>query len=293
MNAPAKFDSAALVQPSATGFGATITHPDFDRLVDEPGFLENLVPLLGRHLVLRIDAPPFEAASLGKVQNVLGISSVNKGPRLPGFEHIIQFASPGNPASTPQSDADAAQIMHHDSVGLAEPPLYAIVNTKSHSTHPSLYSWIDMQAVYRDLPDALKQRVNALRVVHPVYPDIVTARVHRDVKAFPAEARDAGEIHPLVARHPVNGRPMLLLSVRRDAKIVGMDAAASLALLTELWTIVESSPHRWQSQVKGDEILIWDNLATVHDRPPFSAAEPRKIWFANLAPARPTPMFAA
>jgi alpha-ketoglutarate-dependent taurine dioxygenase len=94
-------------------------------------------------------------------------------------------------------------------------------------------------------------------------------------------------------RNPNTGEPTLYLSVRRDAKIPGMDAAESLALLTELWDIVEASPHRWRAPVTGNDIFIWDNFGTVHDRPPFSSAEPRTVWFANLGPHRPQPAFAA
>jgi len=218
---------------------------------------------------------------------------VNKGPRLPGLEAIIQFASTGKPDADPQKDRDAAQILHHDSAGLTEPPAYAIVNTKTLPSDPAWHSWIDMQAVYRDLPAALKQKVAGLRCIHPSYPEIVSVGVHRDLKDLPGDVRDKGPAHPLVVRNPGTGEPSLFLSVRRDARIPGMEAAESRALLTELWDIVEASPHRWRSLVRGNDVLIWDNIGTVHDRPPFSAREPRKVWFANLAPVVPQAAFAA
>lgn len=117
--------------------------------------------------------------------------------------------------------------------------------------------------------------------------------MHRDLNALPDDVREKGPAHPLVVRNPSTGEPTLYLSVRRDAKIVRMDAAESFKLLTELWDIVETSPHRWRSLVRGDDILIWDNIGTVHDRPPFPAREPRKVWFANLGPVTPQPAFAA
>ena len=63
--------------------------------------------------------------------------------------------------------------------------------------------------------------------------------------------------------------------------------------LPHLWDIVEASPHRWRSLVRGNDILIWDNLGTVHDRPPFSSRESREVWFGNLGPVVPQPAFAA
>jgi alpha-ketoglutarate-dependent taurine dioxygenase len=288
-----KFDISTVAHPEPGGFGAVITHTDFDALVAQPGFADALVALLAKHLVIRIDAPPFNAASLAAIAARLGPPSVNKGPRLPGFDSIIQFDSPGKPDADPQRDRDAAQVLHHDSAGLAEPPAFAIVNTKTLPPAPAWHSWVDMQAVYRDLPKAMKQRINGLSCIHPSYPELVSVGVQRDLKVLPEDVREKGTAHPLVARNPNTGTPTLYLSVRRDAKIPGMAADESLKLLTELWDIVEASAHRWRSLVRGNDILIWDNIGTVHDRPPFSGREPRKIWFANLGPAAPQPAFAA
>lgn len=293
MNAPEKFDFANLVQPQPSGFGAVIASPDLDALVAQPGFVDGLVALLAKHLVLRIDAPPYKAATLGQIAARLGPSSVNKGPRLAGFEHIIHFNTAGKPDADPQRDRDAAQILHHDSAGLTEPPTFAIVNTKTFPKEPAWHSWVDMQAVYRDLPEATKRKINGLRCIHPSYPELVSVGVQRDLKVLPDDVREKGPAHPLVVRNPVTGQPTLYLSVRRDAKIPSLAAAESLKLLTELWDIVEASPHRFRSLVRGNDILIWDNIGTVHDRPPFSAKEPREVWFANLGPAVPQPAFAA
>jgi alpha-ketoglutarate-dependent taurine dioxygenase len=293
MNAPLKFDISALARPEQSGFGAVIEHTDFDILVAKPGFADALVLLLAKHLVVRIDAPPFEAKSLAAIATRLGPPSVNKGPRLPGFDAIIQFDSPGKPDADPQRDRDGAQVLHHDSAGLAEPPCFAIVNTKTIPPTPAWHSWVNMQAVYRDLPAAMKSKINGLRAIHPSYPELVSVGVQRDLKMLPDDLREKGPAHPLVVRNPNTAEPTLYLSVRRDAKIPGMDADESLKLLTELWNIVEASPHRWRSLVRGDDILIWDNIGTVHDRPPFSGRDPRKIWFANLGPAAPQPAFAA
>lgn len=293
MNAPLTFDISSLARPEPDGFGAIIAHEDFDALAAQPGFVDGLVSLLAKHLVVRIDAPPFNPASLAVVATRLGPPSVNKGPRLPGFDQIIQFDSPGKPDADPQRDRDAAQVLHHDSAGLTEPPAFAIVNTKTSPRAPAWHSWVNMQAVYRDLPEALKKKIAGLRCIHPSYPELVSVGVQRDLKALPDEVRERGPAHPLVVRNPNTAEPTLYLSVRRDAKIPGMDAGESLRLLTELWDIVEASPHRWRSLVRGNDILIWDNIGTVHDRPPFPGREPRKIWFANLGPLTPQPAFAA
>lgn len=293
MNAPVTIDVSAIARPEADGFGAVIEHKDFDALVATPGFIDGLVALLSKHLVIRIDAPPFDAGSLAAIAARLGPPSVNKGPRLPGYDSIIQFESAGKPDADPLKDQDAAQILHHDSAGLAEPPAYAIVNTKTIPNAAAWHSFVDMQAVYRDLPETMKQRINGLRCIHPAYPEVVSVGVQRTVRTLPPEVLAKGPAHPLVVRNPNTGAPALWLTVRRDARVPGLEPDESAALLTELWDIVEASPHRWRTLVRGNDILIWDNIGTVHDRPPFSSRDPRKIWFANLAPVAPQPAFAA
>ncbi len=94
MHAPSSL--AQLVRAEPSGFGAVIAHPDFDALVAQPGFADGLVALLAKHLVIRIDAPPYQAKSLGAIAARLGPASVNKGPRLAGFEHIIHFNTPAS-----------------------------------------------------------------------------------------------------------------------------------------------------------------------------------------------------
>lgn len=293
MSAATTFDMSVIARPETGGFGAVIEHKDFDALVATPGFIDGLVALLAKHLVVRIDTPPFDAKSLAAVAARLGPPSANKGPRLPGFESIIQFENAGKPDADPQKDQDAAQILHHDSAGLEQPPAYAIVNTKTIPKPPAWHSFVDMQAVYRDLPDSMKQRINGLRCIHPSYPEIVSVGVQRTMTSLPADVLAKGPAHPMVVRNPATGLPTLWLTVRRDAMIPGMAANDSAALLTELWDIVEASPHRWRTLVRGNDILIWDNIGTVHDRPPFSSRDARKIWFANLAPVVPQPAFAA
>ncbi len=150
-----------------------------------------------------------------------------------------------------------------------------------------------MQAVYRDLPASTKQKIGGLRCIHPNYPELVSVGVQRDLKVLPQDVRENGPAHPLVVRNPNTGEPTLYLSVRRDAKIPGMDAGESLKLLTELWDLVETSPHCWRALVRGNDMTIWDNIGTVHDRPPFSSREARTIWFGNLGPVVPQPAFAA
>ena len=143
-----------------------------------------------------------------------------------------------------------------------------------------------MQAVYRDLPAATKQRINGLRCIHPSYPELVSVGVQRDLKVLPDDVREKG-VGASVGRAQSEHR-------RADALSLGSARCEnprhgrgdSLKLLTELWDIVEASPHRWRSLVRGNDILIWDNIGTVHDRPPFSGARAAQDLVRQSRPGR-------
>jgi alpha-ketoglutarate-dependent 2,4-dichlorophenoxyacetate dioxygenase len=76
------------------------------------------------------------------------------------------------------------------------------------------------------------------------------------------EAALPGAQHPLV-RTSANGRKTLYIGAHA-ARIVGLDEAASRALLDELYDIATQPrfiySHRWDA---GD-LVIWDNRCTLH-----------------------------
>lgn len=120
----------------------------------------------------------------------------------------------------------------------------------------------NMYAAYDDLPDATKQRIDSLRVVHKYDSsrkgNKVAKRTAQDMAAMP------DVIHPLVRTHPETGRKALYLNPNRMESVVGLERAESDALLDEM-TAHATQPkyqyrHKW---LKGD-IVVWDNRCTMH-----------------------------
>jgi taurine dioxygenase len=78
-----------------------------------------------------------------------------------------------------------------------------------------------------------------------------------------------GARHRLVRTDPETGRQALFLGRRPNAYVVGLELAASEALLDALWAHATqlrfAMCHRWQV---GD-LLMWNNLSVLHRRDPF------------------------
>ncbi|MDV3128569.1 TauD/TfdA family dioxygenase [Mycobacterium sp. 21AC1] len=128
---------------------------------------------------------------------------------------------------------------------------------------------------YETLPDAEKQRYEAMRVVHSL--EASQRRVNPDPteeQLMRWRARPTHE-HPLVWTHR-SGRKSLVLGASTD-HIVGMEPAESQALLDELLAHATAGDkvysHRWSV---GDTV-IWDNRGVLHRAAPYDPNSPREM----------------
>ncbi len=125
-----------------------------------------------------------------------------------------------------------------------------------------------MYAAYEALSGALKARIDGLEAIHSY------AHLYAQSRDTPGNTRPAltkaqmAEVpevaHPVVRTHPESGRKALYVSRGLTARIVGMNAAAGAALLSELHRH-STSPrfvyrHRWRRH----DVLFWDNRCTMH-----------------------------
>jgi len=89
-------------------------------------------------------------------------------------------------------------------------------------------------------------------------------------------------VHPMVIKHPENGRQALFLGRRKNAYIKGMEVADSEAMLDRLWDYCVadkfSYSHKWQA---GD-VLVWDNRSTLHRREAFDPKARRILWRCQI-----------
>ncbi len=125
----------------------------------------------------------------------------------------------------------------------------------------------DMRAAYDALPNSMKSRIEGLAAEHSVWHS-------RQLAGYPepteSELRSRPPARHLLAHvHPSSGRKALYLA-SHASHIVGMDLAEGRKLLAEL-TAFATRPrfvqrHHWRV---GD-LVIWDNLATMHRAVPFA-----------------------
>jgi taurine dioxygenase len=86
-----------------------------------------------------------------------------------------------------------------------------------------------------------------------------------------------GAIHPLVARHPLTGKPSLYIGRRPNAWIVGLSDEESEQLLDKLWDHIQSNDHTWAQEWQPGDVVLWDNRCTLHRRGPLDPAQRRRM----------------
>jgi taurine dioxygenase len=94
-------------------------------------------------------------------------------------------------------------------------------------------------------------------------------------------------VHPIVIVHPETARPALFVNRLMTASINGLAREESEALLEQLFQHVERPEITYEHVWRPGDVLIWDNLATVHARTDFDPAERRALRRMAIRGVRP------
>lgn len=114
---------------------------------------------------------------------------------------------------------------------------------------------------YQRLTPALREQLAGLQVLCAMPVDMATDRLSETVPPdMPQHWR------PAVLPHPATGEPILYVNQQHAARVAGLPAEQSAALLStlfaELYRADKVYEHRWYN----DDLLIWDNLSLQHAR---------------------------
>ncbi|MGE3775036.1 MAG: TauD/TfdA dioxygenase family protein [Gammaproteobacteria bacterium] len=166
----------------------------------------------------------------------------------------------------------ANRLWHTDASFVDPPGRYSMLSARIMPAGGADTEFADMRAAWDALSPELQQRLMPLRVHHSI-------AYSRQVLGFEFSAEEAeqlrGAIQPLVRTNPVTGRRALYLA-SHASRIEGMSLPEGRLLLRDL---IEHATqprfvyrHRWQV---GD-LVIWDNLATMHRATPFADTQERR-----------------
>ena len=95
-------------------------------------------------------------------------------------------------------------------------------------------------------------------------------------------------VHPIVIAHPATRRPALFVNRLMTDSIVGMSREESEPLLERLFREhLEQRDNVYEHVWQVGDVLIWDNLSTVHARTDFDPKERRALRRTAIRGVRP------
>jgi alpha-ketoglutarate-dependent taurine dioxygenase len=159
-------------------------------------------------------------------------------------------------------------VWHADMTYVDVPPKAAILYALEVPPGAGNTYFADMFAAYDVLPAERKRQIQGEFAVHDASRNSA-GQLRKGYKEVTDVRETVGARHPLVRTEPASGRKALFLGRRPNSYVVGMEVAASEALLDALWAHATQPRfaccHEWQA---GD-LLMWNNLGVLHRRDPF------------------------
>lgn len=253
-------------------FGHRISAGEVKPLLEEDGALLSLLDTHGLLIVsdFEQDIEAFEhlAAAFGAAEIV--------SPPV--------FALAGHPSVRVQSNlpgqgvAGGGEYWHSDGPWSKTPSAVTLLLCEIAPSGGGETMFTDMRAVIDAFPSNFKAKIAPLMASFPC-----RAIYRRELKQMGlkdpdklAELQDLS--HPLVRRHPRNGRSALYLNEKWLENVIGLTDSDSAELLDKLLSMATEPDrvytHAWQP----NDVLIWDNVAMMHKALPPSDGARKKTY---------------
>ncbi len=173
---------------------------------------------------------------------------------------------------------DGEMLFHHDMCYVAAPDmatlLYAIEPTRDggHTLFANMY------AAYDTLSDDLKAAIED-REVMQVYNYLPTVRVEADDDP----AKYDHYVQPAVIVHPKTGRRALYVNQLMSARIEGLAASDSAAVLEAIRSHLDRPELSYEHVWRAGDLVMWDNYCTCHARTDFPPDQRRLLRRCTVA----------
>jgi len=177
---------------------------------------------------------------------------------------------------------------HHDSTYMPMQAKGAVFSAEIVPIEGAATGWADMRAAYEALDDETRELVADKLAYHSLYYSQSRAGYLPSKKSEDGGYNQYGyhdlepPLRPLVKVHPETGRPNLLIG-RHAYGILGMDPAASEALLDRLNEWACQPPRTYFHQWSVGDAVVWDNRRLMHRATPFDMTQPRRMWHTRIA----------
>ena len=255
------------LRPLSDTLGAEISGIDLATPPDAALFGEILAALIDNHVIVI----PGQALSAGAFA---GFARLFGRPQPHILDHLRDAEYPEILALSnvfengePTGVYDGAAYWHTDMSYEAEPAFATLVYSIAAPADGGDTRFANMARAYDALPDATKQRIDALTVVHHYgnRADLEETSSTSASELTEAQKQRVDNVHhPLVMRHPISGRKALYGVAGSAMGIVGWPDDEAIALLDELTAHATAPRFVHAHRYAVGDVVVWDNSATLH-----------------------------
>jgi taurine dioxygenase len=252
-------------RPLKASYGVEITGVDVRSAA--PGTLAEIVRLMNAHGAIVVRDQTLAPGDLVAFTRLFGTPADNprKEVTVPGWPDIAVISNKivdGKPIG----DADAGSGWHFDMPYERYPGYCTLLYALEVPAEGSDTLLSDLCAAWDELPDDRKAEVRDL-VLHHSYAQLSAFKGTKLTAEQRARLPDV--FHPLVRRHPYNGRLALRPCFGGSKGVLGIANPAGLELIQELVGFCTQERFIYRHKWRVGDLLVWDNNCTLHRGTPF------------------------
>jgi alpha-ketoglutarate-dependent 2,4-dichlorophenoxyacetate dioxygenase len=254
------------------------------RKVDDPATLEEIRAGMDRYAVLVFRDQRFsDAEQLAFARRFDGKLHAKTGSAVLGKNRF------GDEALTDISNVDengellksgdrrrayglGNRLWHTDASFQDPPGRYSMLHARVVPSVPADTEFADMRAAYDELDGEIQRQVDGLRAHHSIAYSRQTLGFQFSKEE---EAQLKGAVHPLVRTNPRTGRRSLYLA-SHASRIVDWPVPEGRLLLRDLIEHATQPRFVYRHSWRPGDLVIWDNLATMHRGRPFDDVTHRR-----------------
>tara|TARA_R110002110_G_scaffold114167_4_gene283148 strand:+ start:9713 stop:10561 length:849 start_codon:yes stop_codon:yes gene_type:complete len=279
---------AISVQRMSDAIGARVTGVDLRGGLDDAtmkeihqAWLENFVIVIPGQDLSGDDQIAF-TEWFGPRQEVRTVKVVDEGPQ--NFMYVANKKVDGMDGVLP----DGEMQFHTDQCYYETPSRATILFALEIPAEGGNTKFANAYRAYESLDDAMKSRLKGLTALN-----VYDYDANATVKANESSPDAPRYVHPVVIRHPETGREVLYVNRLMTDHIVGMDRAESDALLEDLFQVLEEPAYCYEHVWTPGDLVMWDNLCTLHARTWFDPSMTRVLRRTTVAGQAPEAAFAS
>jgi len=264
---------AIVVKPTGETLGATIEGVDLAQPLDAAQFAE-VMAALGRHSVLRFPGQHLDAAQLKAFSALFGSLEVNvagayQEPGHPEVMILSNVVENGRPIGARDAGQDWHTDMSYSATIAFANVLYGLKVPRRGGETLGSTEFANMRAAYDDLPEALKQRLGGMTVLHDFtkFWDMMRQRPGSWRPPLSEEQRRQKPpvSHPIFLTHPVTGRKVLYANPGYAIRINELPERESEEMLEFLFEHQLQPKYRYLHRWTEGDVLFWDDIGTLHN----------------------------